>query len=299
MISQFFRKAVSNSYEQQLNWPTHISTLQLVLNCSKSASRQFSPFFLTFFRRANFPFQEMFLPQPNYNESSTVAQRLNLAHETLKTAYDSFQQSFKKSKYQFDKLEKSRTFKEGSIVYVYTTQRSAKIHHKQPGEPAQPEDELQPATTESEEEHEDFASAEENDSSLDEESIGEQVDPEDSHSLDSQITVDEPETIQGPPPQPPTTGTTLPKPSMTTRTTTKQATTTSLTSFAERQRVKADKAAKKRRAEEDDKLRRLEEVEAKKAADLAKRTGAKPKEPNLGQRLAGKVKAVGRGRGKK
>ena len=129
MITQFFRKA-TGSYDDQANWFRHLSTLQLVLNSSKSASRLYSPFFLTFFRQANFPFQQLLLPTKNYNENSTVAARVDLAHKTVSLAYKSFQDSFAKSKYQFDKLERSKAFREGSIVYVWTTQRPARIHHK-------------------------------------------------------------------------------------------------------------------------------------------------------------------------
>ncbi|MEL6275430.1 MAG: DDE-type integrase/transposase/recombinase [Bacteroidota bacterium] len=128
MIQQFFRKATETLSDQQ-QWPYKLPTLQLILNSSKSASRQFSPFFLTFFRTANFPFQDLIGWKRNYSENSTVAERLNLAHTTILQAYKSFEQSFQKSKYQFDKLEYQRSFLPGCIVYVATTQRG-KIHHK-------------------------------------------------------------------------------------------------------------------------------------------------------------------------
>ena len=56
MISNFMRK-MCEDLPSQRNWHLKIPNLQTIINSSVSSTRGFSPFFLTFFRHANFPFQ--------------------------------------------------------------------------------------------------------------------------------------------------------------------------------------------------------------------------------------------------
>jgi hypothetical protein len=127
MISQFFRKMVE-SHDDQLNWPSMIPTLQLVINSSKSSTRGFSPFFLTYFRNPNFPFSELVNQRPQYGPSS-VHTRLNIASKIVKQARDWHDSAMAKAKVQFDKQVKLKSFHSGNIVYVYTSQHP-NIHKK-------------------------------------------------------------------------------------------------------------------------------------------------------------------------
>ena len=58
MISNFMRK-MCDDLPSQRNWHLKVPNLQTIINSSISSSRGFSPFFLTFFRHANFPFQQL------------------------------------------------------------------------------------------------------------------------------------------------------------------------------------------------------------------------------------------------
>ena len=127
MISQFFRKMVE-SHADQLNWPTMIPTLQLVINSSKSSTRGYSPFFLTYFRNPNFPFSELDTQRPQYG-SSAVHTRLNIASRIVKQAKDWHDSAMSKAKVQFDKQVRNKRFHPGNIVYVYTSQHQ-NIHKK-------------------------------------------------------------------------------------------------------------------------------------------------------------------------
>ena len=128
MIINYLRKS-SVTYEDQANWPLKLPDLQTVLNSSLSGSRGFSPFFLTFFKHANFPFQQLAESQPNLNDSSSLAARFNLSIKTLKTCQANLDQAFEASKKQFDKRARPSRISPGDLVYVSTSQRG-KMHHK-------------------------------------------------------------------------------------------------------------------------------------------------------------------------
>ena len=106
MISSLMRKTCEDIASQK-NWHLKIPNLQTIINSSVSSSRGFSPFFLTFFRHANFPFQDLHLKKPNYNENSTVAARFNLAQETLQQSQEALGLSFDSAKLQFDKKNRN------------------------------------------------------------------------------------------------------------------------------------------------------------------------------------------------
>ena len=127
MISSFFKKHIS-SYADQLNWPARIPELQTIINSSKSQSRGFSPFFLTFFRQNNFPFGQLLHSDMDYEDSS-VAAKVNSAMRAAKTAHENYLLSFATAKNQFDKAVRANKIETGSVVYVATSQRG-RLHHK-------------------------------------------------------------------------------------------------------------------------------------------------------------------------
>ena len=58
MILAYFRKTTDTLAEQSL-WHLKIPEFQTIINSTSSSSRGFSPFFMTYFRHANFPFRSM------------------------------------------------------------------------------------------------------------------------------------------------------------------------------------------------------------------------------------------------
>jgi hypothetical protein len=126
MISQFFCKMVE-THDDQLNWPTMILTLQLIINSTKSSTRGFSPFFLTYFRNPNFPFTVLDTQRHQYGPS-TVHTRLNIASQIVKQAKDWHDTAMSKAKLQFDKQVREKDF-QGNKIYVYTSQHP-NIHKK-------------------------------------------------------------------------------------------------------------------------------------------------------------------------
>ena len=128
MILQFFHKTC-NTLDEQANWNKHCAELQTIINSTKSATREHSPFFLTFFQNSNYPLTDISMNPVNYNEASTVAAKLNLAKKIAKNIETITEESFQKYKQQFDKDIQNRCFFPGCTVYVYTTQRG-KTHWK-------------------------------------------------------------------------------------------------------------------------------------------------------------------------
>ena len=102
MISNFMRK-MCEDLPSQRNWHLRIPNLQTIMNSSVSSTRGFSLFFLTFFKHANFPFQNVKSKSTYYNENSTVAAKFNLAQDTIQQCQDALDVSFETAKAQFDK----------------------------------------------------------------------------------------------------------------------------------------------------------------------------------------------------
>ena len=127
MISNFMRK-MCDDLPSQRNWHLKVPNLQTIINSSVSSSRGFSPFFLTFFRHANFPFQQLQTKPINYNETSSVAAKFNLAQDTLQQCQEALETSFENAKTQFDKQHSQRNFLPGDTVFVETSQRN--LMHK-------------------------------------------------------------------------------------------------------------------------------------------------------------------------
>ena len=128
IILQFFRKTCG-SMDEQANWHKSCAELQTIINSTKSATREHSPFFLTFFHHSNYPLPNISSQALSYNEEGTVAAKLNLAKRTAKTIETLTEDAFQKYKQQFDKDIQNRRFFPGFTVYVYTTQRG-KTHRK-------------------------------------------------------------------------------------------------------------------------------------------------------------------------
>ena len=128
MILSFLRK-LTTSYADQGNWDKKLSDFQLITNSTVSKARGYSPFFLTFFKHPNYPFQSTLHSEPNYNQDSLVADKFNMSRETLKTAFDNSSTSFTDNAKQFDKAVRPSKIKIGDLVYLRSTQRG-KMHHK-------------------------------------------------------------------------------------------------------------------------------------------------------------------------
>ena len=127
MISNFMRK-MCEDLPSQRNWHLKVPNLQTIINSSVSSSRGFSPFFLTFFRHANFPFQQLQSKPINYTEASTVAAQFNLAQDTIQQCLEALDASFDNTKIQFDRQHSQKSFQPGDTVFVETTQRN--LMHK-------------------------------------------------------------------------------------------------------------------------------------------------------------------------
>ena len=83
MITQFLKKTIADITEQK-NWPYKIPELQTIINSTTSSSRRYSPFFLTFLKHPNFPFQQLLTALPNYSDQSILTARFNLSNQLIK-----------------------------------------------------------------------------------------------------------------------------------------------------------------------------------------------------------------------
>ena len=123
MIISYFKKLIQSPKTQDL-WDKALPDFQTIINSTGSASRKYSPFFLTFFRYPHFPFQQLSNRPPNFNENSTVEAQLNHTQQILKEAADHVDSYHAVTKTQFDKLVRKREFPIGSKVFVQTSQRA-------------------------------------------------------------------------------------------------------------------------------------------------------------------------------
>ena len=74
---------------------------QLLLNSTKSSLRNYSPFFLTFFRHARLPYSAILNKPLNLKEDSEIAGKLRMANRVLKLAMDNVAANFECSKNYF------------------------------------------------------------------------------------------------------------------------------------------------------------------------------------------------------
>ena len=122
MIISFFRKLVDSPKTQAL-WDEALPDFQTVINSSSSTARKHSPFFLTFFRFPNFPFQSLLTRVPSLDQASSVEARLNFSVEILQQAAEHLRAETALSKQQFDKQVFLRSFPVGCKVFVHTSER--------------------------------------------------------------------------------------------------------------------------------------------------------------------------------
>jgi len=110
-------------------WHELCNDFQLIINSTRSSSRNETPHFLTFFKHAKMPYSSaLSLPQ-DLDEKSTIAARLNFSNKVLKSASAWVEQAFADSKVQYDKDVQEKRFQVGNKVFVNTSQREG-LHHK-------------------------------------------------------------------------------------------------------------------------------------------------------------------------
>ena len=97
-----YARLYSDTFSNQNLWHLRIPMCQLILNSTYSASRKFSPFFLTFFRHARLPYHALLNQSFNYNEHSTIAQQLNFSRRILREAEENLYKRFLSAKAEFD-----------------------------------------------------------------------------------------------------------------------------------------------------------------------------------------------------
>ena len=125
MILNYLWK-ITASADTQGNWPNLLHEFQLITNSTLSHTRGLSPFFLTFFRTPNFPFNKI-LSDCHLHQSTYVSDKINNAKCVLQTACDNYNAAFQENNTPHAPMIK--TIKEGSIVYVRHSQRG-KLHIK-------------------------------------------------------------------------------------------------------------------------------------------------------------------------
>ena len=128
MLTNFLRKVTSSLGDQQ-SWHLSLNDFMLITNASVSKARGFSPFFLTYFKHPNFPFQDFDKQNPLYHDNSSVADLLNSSQKYISAAAKNSQDSFNEYKMHFDKTATTSKFELGDLIYIHTTQRGS-LHHK-------------------------------------------------------------------------------------------------------------------------------------------------------------------------
>ena len=101
----------------------------LITNSSISKTRGFSPFFLTYFKHPNFPFQDFNKQNPLYQDNSNVTDLINKYQKYISTAASNSLNSFEAYTSQFDNKSTILKFELGDLIYIHTTQRGS-MHHK-------------------------------------------------------------------------------------------------------------------------------------------------------------------------
>ena len=117
-----YARLYSDTFSNQNLWHLRLPMCMLILNSTYSASRKFSPFFLTFFRHARLPYHALLNQPLNYNQQSSVSQQLNFSRRILQEAETNLQKQFLTSKMEFDKSAKSQHFPIGCKLFVRTSQ---------------------------------------------------------------------------------------------------------------------------------------------------------------------------------
>ena len=121
-----FARLYSDTYYNQNLWHLRLPMCQLIMNSTKSVSRNFTPFFLTYFRHARLPYTMMSTSSKvNLNEDSPVAGQLRMANRVLKLANDEIIKITKQNTDWHNKNSAySRSFPIGSKLFVMTSYRN-------------------------------------------------------------------------------------------------------------------------------------------------------------------------------
>ena len=119
-----FARLYSDTVTNQNLWHLRLPMCQLLLNSTKSSTRNFSPFFLTFFRHARLPYYVILSKPLNLKEDSEVAGKLRIADRVLKLAMDNLNSHFQQNKIQADRSTMVPKIGEGSQLFVLTSQRN-------------------------------------------------------------------------------------------------------------------------------------------------------------------------------
>ena len=106
-----YARLFTNDYASQNSWDIRLPMCLLILNSTKTITRRFSPFFLTFFRHARMPYHAILNRPLNYNESSDVAYKLKEADKVLKASADLLAAAF-------DKYKNSHDVKALSLIHI-------------------------------------------------------------------------------------------------------------------------------------------------------------------------------------
>ena len=75
-----FARLYSDTVTNQNLWHLRLPLCQLILNSTKSSTRNYSPLFLTFFRHARLPYSAILNKPLNLKEDSEVAGKLRIAY---------------------------------------------------------------------------------------------------------------------------------------------------------------------------------------------------------------------------
>ena len=118
-----FARLYSDTFTNQNLWHLRLPMCQLILNSTYSASRKFSPIFLTFFRHARLPYHALLNQPLNLNEQSSVSQQLNFSRRILQEAEENLHKQFLLPKVEFDKSARTQYFPVGCRLFVRTSQR--------------------------------------------------------------------------------------------------------------------------------------------------------------------------------
>ena len=120
-----FARLYSDTVHNQNLWHLRLPMCLLILNSTKSKSRQFSPFFLTYFRHARLPYSTMLRRPVNLKEDSTVAGKLQMANTVLRMAMEKSDNNFEQNEKWYSANKSfSKSFPIGWKLFLFNSQRN-------------------------------------------------------------------------------------------------------------------------------------------------------------------------------
>ena len=115
----------SDTVNNQNLWHLRLPMCLIILNSTKSKSRQCSPFFLTYFRHARLPYSTMLRRPLNLKEDSTVARKLRMANTVLRMAMEKLDNNFEQNaKWYMANKSFPKSFPIGCKLFVFNSQRN-------------------------------------------------------------------------------------------------------------------------------------------------------------------------------